>query len=60
MIHGIRDGIVEVKNRGVTYSQLETHKECYQAHETWSLNLGVCRQIYHEGKHRFHLSILSS
>ena len=52
MIHGIRDGIIEEKNRGVTHSQLETHKECYQAHATWSLNLlGTCRQIYHEGKH---------
>lgn len=61
MIHSIRDGIVEVKNRGVTHSQLESHKECYQARETWSLNLlGVCRQIYHEGKHKFHHSILSS
>jgi hypothetical protein len=52
MIHGIRDGIVEMKNRDVTHSQLESHKECYKAHETWSLNLlGVSRQIYHEGKH---------
>lgn len=48
MIHGIRDGIVEVKR----HSQLESHKECYEAHETWSLGLlGVSRQIYHEGKH---------
>jgi hypothetical protein len=61
MIHGIRDGIVEVKNRGVTHSQLESHKKCYQAHATWSLNLlGVCRQIYHEGKHQFHRSRLNS
>lgn len=48
MIHGIRDGIVEVKKQ----SQLESHKECYEVHETWSLKLlGVSRQIYHEGKH---------
>jgi hypothetical protein len=54
MIHGIRfcRGIIEEKNRGVTHSQLESHKQCYQAHATLSLNLiGTCRQIYHEGKH---------
>jgi hypothetical protein len=48
MIRGIRDGIVEVER----HSQLKSHKECYKAHETWSLSLlGVSRQIYHEGKH---------
>jgi hypothetical protein len=48
MIHGIRDGIVEIER----HSQLESRKECYKARETWSLSLlGVSRQIYHEGKH---------
>lgn len=50
----IRDGsggVRDVQNRGKTHSQLDSHKECYRVHETWSLDLlAVCRKIYHEGK----------